>query len=354
MKNKHHKLLYIAELPPPFGGVTIKNQLLLEEAFADTDLVIFDLYRFKRKKAAFPALCLELVGLIRQANYIALGTGSNVRLVKLLSIIDKLRGSDFLSHVTVFMMGRTLVDYLAEKPNKIVRFKQCGCIFVESNTLVRKFRELGVTCARYLPNFRKSERARAPRPVGEVVHFVYFAQVRPEKGIGTLAEAASRLNAEGLIDKFDITVYGTVVDGYGEAFEALLADVPNMVYKGVFDAALGDVYAELNSYDSSLSSSWQEGMSGSNIECKFAGIANIVSDAGFNSECVRDGVDGLLVKPRDVGNLVDAMRRVVCDHELLMRLKQASYDNRMKYDVANWKDWVLDVVLGRSLGEEKA
>ena len=85
-------------------------------------------------------------------------------------------------------------------------------------------------------------------------------------------------------------------------------------------------------------------MSGSNIECKFAGIANIVSDAGFNPECVHDDVDGLLVKPRDVESLANAMRSVIVDHGLLDRLKRGSWDSREDYDVATWKQEVLDVV----------
>ena len=141
-------------------------------------------------------------------------------------------------------------------------------------------------------------------------------------------------------------MYGSVVDGYEDEFERLLERVPNMEYKGAFDAAKGDVYAELNQYDASSSSSWREGMSGSNIECKFAGIANIVSDAGFNSECVHDGADGLLVEPRDVESLTNAMRSVIEDHELLERLKRGSWKSRVGYDVATWKQEVLDVVCG--------
>lgn len=59
-----------------------------------------------------------------------------------------------------------------------------------------------------LAQLPKGGQARAPRAVGDTVHFVYFAQVRPEKGIDTLAAAARTLNSEGLADKFDIAVYG--------------------------------------------------------------------------------------------------------------------------------------------------
>lgn len=335
-----NKLLFIGEFPPPYGGVTIKDEMLLADVFDGLDPAVFDLYDFKRKPWIFPALCLRLAREVKLADHIALGLGDNARLSKMLCVIAFLRGERFLRDVTAFMMGRTLTTYLAERPGEVGRFQQCGHIYAESRTLVAEFEELGVRCASYLPNFRKGDRACAPRPVGDVVRFVYFAQVRPEKGIETLADACARLDSAGLSGRYSVDVYGSVLDGYDDAFEALLARTPAMEYKGAFDAAHGDVYELLNRYDSSSSSSWQEGMSGSNIECKFAGVANIVSSAGFNPECVRDGAEGILVKPRDVDSLAAAMRGVIEDRELLERLKRGSWESRVEYDVATWRDEV--------------
>ena len=341
------KILFIGEFPPPYGGVTIKDALLRDEVFSSCDIDVFDLYDFKRHPALFPVLGATLMRAILGADRIALGIGSNPRLSTMLGIITKLRGRKFLGSVTVLMMGRELVEYLRENSQHAWKFRAARCIFAESRSLVVDFETVGCLNARYLPNFRKGDNACAPRTVGDVVHFVYFAQVRPEKGFGTLVKAVRALNAEGLRGRFDVSVYGNVVDGYQDEFERLLASASNMEYKGAFDAATGDVYAELNQYDASCSSSsWREGMSGSNIECKFAGIANIVSDAGFNPECVHDGVDGLLVEPRNVDSLAGAMRRVVEDRELLERLKQGSWESRIEYDVATWKQEVLDVVCG--------
>lgn len=342
-----NKLLFIGEFPPPYGGVTVKDTLLCDEFFASCNATVFDLYDFKRRPAMLPSLGISLVRAICGADRIALGIGSHSRLSAMLGIIAKMRGCVFLGNVTVFMMGRELAEYLRECPKQVWKYAAVRCIFTESCSLIADFEAVGCRNARYLPNFRRGDEACAPLPVGEVVHFVYFAQVRPEKGIGTVAEAAKALNAAGLASKFDVAVYGTVVEGFRDDFERLLNGVPNVIYKGAFDATKGDVYVELNQYDSSVSSSsWREGMSGSNIECKFAGIANIVSDAGFNSECVRDGMDGLLVKPRVVESLTNAMRSVIEDHELLERLKRGSWESRVVYDSATWKQEVLDVVCG--------
>lgn len=94
-------------------------------------------------------------------------------------------------------------------------------------------------------------------------------------------------------------------------------------------------------------------MSGSNIECKFAGVANIVSSAGFNPECVRDGAEGILVEPRDVDSLAAAMRGVIEDRELLEHLKRGSWESRVEYDVATWRDEVRVQVLADGAVNDK-
>lgn len=340
-----NKVVFIGEFPPPYGGVTIKDALLRDEFFTGGDFETFDLYAFKRSPFRFPLLCASLLLAIISADRIALGIGSNSRLDSMLRIIKTLKGQAFLDCVTIFMMGRELPEYLADNPGRLCDFSAVRCIFVESHSLVADFADLGCSKARYLPNFRNGDGACNPRAVGDAVHFVFFAQVRPEKGIDTLADAALALNAEGYADKFDIDVFGRVIDDYKSEFEHLVERVPNMTYKGLVDAASENIYTILNQYDAAVSSSsWREGMSGSNIECKFAGIANIVSDAGFNSECVHDGVDGLIVKPRAVDSLTNAMRSVVGDHELLERLKRGSWESRAGYDAATWKQEVLDIV----------
>lgn len=341
----NNKVAFIGEFPPPYGGVTIKDALLRDEFFNGDDFETFDLYAFKRTPLRFPLLCVSLLRFILNADRIALGIGSNSRLDYLLRIISIVKGQSFLENVTIFMMGRELPEYLADNPGRLCDFSAVRCIFVESHSLVADFADLGCSKARYLPNFRNGDGACNPKAVGDAVHFVFFAQVRPEKGIDTLADAALALNAEGYADKFDIDVFGRVIDDYKSEFEHLVERVPNMTYKGLVDAASENIYTILNQYDAAVSSSsWREGMSGSNIECKFAGIANIVSDAGFNSECVHDGVDGLIVKPRAVDSLTNAMRSVVGDHELLERLKRGSWESRAGYDAATWKQEVLDIV----------
>jgi len=340
------KILFIGEFPPPYTGVTVKDSLIVEKILEDFEIEKFNLYKFKFEKLKFIINILSLLTAIKKSEFICIGVGHPFRTCTIFRIAKLLHGKDFLQNIIVFMMGIGTPDYLKKHPASIPDLAKGRCIFTESEELNRKLNELGCWNTKYLPNFRNGDKAREPQRVGSIVKFVYFAQVRPEKGIETLIDAVKVLNNNGYEKEFTLSIYGNIIDGYEERFRNIIAGIRNIFYMGAFDSTKNDVYLELNKYDaSSSSSSWREGMSGTNIECKFAGIANIVSDAGFNPECVEDGVDGLLVKAKDVESLVMAMRKVITNHDFLYQLKIKSFESRSKYDANNWKEEVIQTIL---------
>jgi glycosyltransferase involved in cell wall biosynthesis len=59
------------------------------------------------------------------------------------------------------------------------------------------------------------------------------------------------------------------------------------------------------------------------MEAMAAGVPAVVTRGGGVSELVTDGVDGVMVEPRDVAALADAMARVLQDPSLARRLSEA-------------------------------
>lgn len=330
-----HPLLFVGEFPPPMGGVTVKNTLLLNEVFADTNISTFDLYVFKRSRRRSVQSFFKLIAQLRRADRLVVGVGSNPRLALLLRLVSLVRGRSFLQRTTVFIMGRTLPDYISA--NGGGRINEVKCLFVESNTLVRELAALGVVNSQYLPNFRSGRCSKPPRPVRNKIRFVFFAKVCREKGADILLEAVRLLNDAGLGSKFDVSFYGVIDPSYEPEFLSDINCIENTRYMGIFDATSESVYDELNQYDSSVSASkHQEGMSGTNIECKFAGIASIASDVGFNAESINDGVDGLLVEPQNAISLSKAMQEMIVNPASVFSMKEASFSSRTQFDVAAW------------------
>lgn len=341
-RDSENSILFIGEFPPPYTGVTVKDVTLCEQIFDGFEVERFDLYQFKYKKYLFPVLCLKLLSAIRKSKRICIGVGHPFRTCVIFRLAKLLRGEQFLDNITVFMMGVGTPLYLQKHKKYIPYISKGKCIFAEGESLVQSLESLGLNNAFYLPNFRSKEHALPPRLVNDKVRFVYFARVCSEKGADTLLEAVAKLNEAGFESQYEVDIWGHIAPDFKERFDSLLQPLSNAEYRGVFDAAKGDVYKLLNSYDSSVSSSsWGEGMSGTNIECKFAGIANIVGDGGLNPESVSNGENGYVVLAGNVDVLVEAMTSLIEDHDLLYQMKCASFEDRKGFSTDLWKERIL-------------
>ena len=336
-----NKLLYIGEFPPPFGGVTIKNNLLANMFSEYQTIDVFDLYSLKKNLLTGSRLLYKS---LKRNHRVVLGIGSDSRLCILVTIIALIKGKTFLPNVTIFMMGKELPNYLSLHPAYISLLKNVNHIYVESFQLVESFETKGIVNTSYLPNFRSAKNSIAPRNVEQVVRLVYFSHVREEKGIYTVLNAVKELNEDGFQDLFTLDIYGSILLEKPNLFFDAVRQLSNVRYLGEYDSTKNNIYSLLNSYDACCSSSIQEGMSGTNIECKFAGVANVVSSAGFNCECVNDCVNGLIVTPGSIEELKIALSQIIKNHNYLYMLKRNSYDDRLNYSIDNWKDEIINEI----------
>jgi glycosyltransferase involved in cell wall biosynthesis len=90
--------------------------------------------------------------------------------------------------------------------------------------------------------------------------------------------------------------------------------------------SVADVPAFLFDLDVAVLCSSSEGMSNALLEYMAAGRAIIATAVGGNVELIENGVHGLLVPPRDVGELCGAIRRLLADPALRARLGAAARD----------------------------
>ena len=127
--------------------------------------------------------------------------------------------------------------------------------------------------------------------------FIFLGHVRKEKGILELLTAADRLG-----DQYEIDIYGDMVDRVEEQIEQSKAN-----YKGVLKPQ--DVTKTLMQYDVLvLPSFWEgEGYPGVVIEALSVGLPVVASSLQGIREIITDGESGLLIEPKNVEQLVEAM-----------------------------------------------
>ena len=345
--------VYIGTLPPPYGGVTVKNKLLFEHVFKDAGVEFIDVMEAKKSPLKAPAVLCRLIRGMSHSRTVIFGTGAKWCDRAMLRLRRVLKGRRGLRNDMMIVMGGRYQQFIREDLGLHRLLSEVGSIWVESEQMIAAFRELGLERTYLFPNCRMNDGERLPRPSvpGEKLKLVFFSRICIEKGVEDIIAAYDLLGADA--QNVTLDIYGGVENDIRELFQAFIARNDNVTYHGVFDAVNGDVYAELNQYDIMLLMSKREGVAGALVESKMAGITSIVTDRGLNTETVQRGTEGIVIAEPFAENLAAAIRDIMCDRERLAQLKQGAYESRKRYLVDSYRQKMLDVLSGASSKEPR-
>lgn len=335
------KVVFICELPPPFGGVTIKDKLLLQYIM-DWDLVeVIDLYECKRKRIRTFKVAWKMFCAYKQNARIVYGLGSCKRLEIANWIQRIIGGRKSIDNTFIFAMGASLPRYLSGRDRYSNLLKSMKKIYVETEFLKKELITQEMKNIDIFPNARSGKDSVPPRKraKGTPLKCLFFSKICEEKGVMEIVKMYALLEKRQKCEvKLDF--YGHISDSIRDKFETFLKLNENVCYRGVFDAATPGLYEKLNEYDVLLFPTlWKwEGIPGILVEAKMAGIVPIVSDINYNAEIVIDGKEGIVLKKDYAQNLTKAIICLMNDRELLYKLKQGSYDSRKRYAIENYRN----------------
>ena len=188
-------------------------------------------------------------------------------------------------------------------------------IFIQSRLVaaerIQVIRSSGVNTTRFRP---------APRATGVRLRVLLAARLLWEKGIQEYVDAAVALKAQGR----DIEFLLAGMPDPGNPRSVASADVQRWADAGTVTwlGHVEDMPALFNTVDvMALPSYYREGVPKSLIEGAAAGLALITTDLpGCREVVTRDGVNGLVVEPRNAKALADLIARLDDDRALLRRL----------------------------------
>ena len=316
--------LFIGELPPPFGGVAIKNNLLYKNVYESVGFSMLNLVECKWKPWKIPLIGIKLLVGIYNADQMLVGVGTDRRLRIILKLRELIRGEKGLSTTCVFIMGGTISINLIE--DKILKelLLRTHRIYVETNGIQKDLMNSGFKNIKIYPNCRLERGSLRPRMVDNHIKYVFFSRICPEKGVDEIIEAIKDLKI-----KYTIDFYGEIDSRYKDRFLTFVNNNKNVFYHGVFDSTSEKVYKELNRYDIMLlPSRWaNEGVPGALVEAKMSGITAIVSRINYNSEVVINGVEGVLID-RELSYIMSSIDKKTVDN-----LKRKSYLSRTRYSL---------------------
>ena len=328
--------VFIGELPPPYGGVAVKDKLMYHEVYKPAGVKFLNLVECKWKPWKIPWIGFKLIWYLLIADNVIVGVGLNLRRKVIMEIRYILRGSRGLEKLRMIVMGGNIQN---QTPNdRLLRqlLMKCGTLWVETNGMKENLEEQGFRNIKIYPNCRTEENALPPRPIDEEIKFVFFSRICEQKGVDEIIDTIDRW--EG---KWSLDFYGEIDLNYVAKFNSFLETHPNIRYHGVYDATNGTVYQELNQYDILLfPSKWiGEGVPGILVESKMAGITAIVSDWNFNSEIVRDGDEGVILKT----NLPDTINSICLNQ--IEDLKKGSFESRKRYCTSTYRKELIQEVI---------
>jgi glycosyltransferase involved in cell wall biosynthesis len=154
----------------------------------------------------------------------------------------------------------------------------------------------------------------------KVINFVATSRLVEDKGIGELIEAFKLINN----GKTLLKLYG---DGpKADHFKSMVNNVKNIELAGHVD----NITEVLSQADVFVHPSYHEGFSLSLVEAAMCSLPIVACRVGGNPEIVQDGVNGILIQPKNVEELTEAMRILMNSKKLRGEMGQASREIYLK------------------------
>lgn len=278
--------------------------------------------------------------------------------LRLAATLRRLRPDAVLTYFVKPNIYGTLAATVARVPRRIAMVEGLGVVFDAEMAATRKRRLLrGVNKALYRAAFAHADKvlflnredeaffvrerlvaaAKAIRfgaigvdlnafaavpPVAAPITFVMMARLVRQKGVLVFAEAAAKVRAVAPDARFLLLgAFDSNPDSLGPA------DLQHYIDDGTIDwpGHVDDVRARLAAASVFVLPSWYpEGVPRSSQEAAAMGKPVITTDAVGCRDTVEDGVNGLLVPPRNVDALAAAMLRFVREPRLIASMGAAS------------------------------
>ena len=333
-------IYYLGAFPPDYGGVTVKNQNLYNALKERIEIEKIDFNLIKRKNLREIVHFFAIV--FKRNNRFVIGVSgkkTRKRFTQLLYYFNR----KAMCNSIILLMGGTASNDIVSDAEYLKCARGYKKIYAETESMVKILKDAGLHNGEYYPNGR-----HCPQKIMEInasdgqLKCVFMSAIRPEKGVDIILEAAK------IMSDVSFTFYGEINERFRYEFEKSVANMKNVNYKGIFTGNTEAIYNELSQYDILLlPTRWKaEGVPGIFVEAKIAGLAIITSAQNYNSEIIKNGKEGIILKENNAKNLVNALKIINQDREVLMDLKEGSLVSAKKFFIENYIDSIVREIEG--------
>lgn len=272
------------------GGPAIKNRLLLKYIDRKSEFKVCNTHN----RSTINLIKIILTLILSKEKQIIIAVSRNGRAVLYPIIWIKKVLCPQLKYSTI-CIGGTIVDDAKKHPFMIKKaLSKADVATVETKRLKKDYEEkLGLKNVHYMPNYKEIVHSRInsnSKKKFKSPRFVFLSSIRNVKGVGTMISVFNEILEEFPDAMLDI--YGPIREDFDRKIFDDIEDNAQINYKGI---VLNEkVIDTLSEYDIFLFPTEYvgEGFPAVLIEAYASGLVVVASDMNYNTEIVKDGVNG--------------------------------------------------------------
>jgi glycosyltransferase involved in cell wall biosynthesis len=339
-----NKILFIANIQqgslPTAGGAQAKNQIFLsflQERF--NKVSVYDTWK-KNRIISLLVIFLKITFSPRKKIILSLSFRGIYILSKILTNLKIKRDIYF------WVVGGDIADYMKNIGTEVKYYLSYFLkVIVQAKYISDELIALGLENVKVVPNFKKTDYYPIKKEKNNktILRFVYLSRLIEEKGVGLIIDAVRQLGTKG----YEVDFYGSLSTTYSKKFFEELS-INNVHYKGFINLQKNENYDLLASYDVMLFPTYfpGEGFPGVLIDAFIAGLPVITTLFHANPEVVLDGKNGIIIAPKNIKQLKDAMNGFISGKYNLETMQIEALSAAKQYNVRN----VLNDELFKELG----
>lgn len=302
------------------GGPAIKNRILIEYLQKTASLKIWNTYdkSIKARLGAITSiLCAKQKFII-----IAISRKGRNLLYPFMLFKHWFSGCRY----SCVVIGGQAVESFKNK-SSIIALHQADLVTVETEGLKAQMEQAyGLKNVHWMPNYKELEDG-APQVKPETfmnpaLRMIFLSSMRDLKGVRTLFTAFKKCRENGL--HLELDYFGPLKDDLDRSFLSDVEHTEGVRYCGIVDNE--KVLSVMSEYQVFVFPTEypHEGFPAVLVEAQSVGLPVIASDINYNSEIIKDGINGYIFQH---GNTEELVNRISCCYEYRDKLTAMSRRN---------------------------
>lgn len=302
----------------------------LKDRYGEDQVLFADTYNWRKRPVGFFKEC---VGLMKKSENILILPADNG--FKVFVPIMMALNAIFRKRLVYIVIGGFLPELLKKKPSYIKLVNKFDIIFVQTENLRKDLEAIGIQNIHILSNLKRLN-TRKPEEIkvntSKEIKVCVFSRINKEKGIEDAIEAVKITNRKLGGKYVTLDLYGLLPDTYKDRFNELLELNKGIIeYKGI--VYFNKTVETLQEYFALIFPTYYygEGFPGNVVDAYNTGLPIIATDWLYNSDIIKDGINGILVPIQSPKKLSEAIMRLYSDREYAHKLALNNLEAAKEY-----------------------